>query len=106
MKINFEITHNISSSKGWGRYKAALATGAKIVESSTGNEWVSAAHAGDVEPGAEIVVRLQTMERSGKMRKETIENYDYRVIAKDGSRATLGFWNGLEVVVENAQAIA
>ena len=62
MQIEFKIAHTISSSKGWGRYQAATAAG-PLVQSSTGNVWVSAPHAGEAEDGTEITVTLQTMER-------------------------------------------
>ena len=79
--VHFAITHNISSSKGWGRYKAA-ANGCPLVQSSTGNEWVSAAHSGEIVEGSTITATLQTMERVGKMKKET--TFDTRAEA-DGA---------------------
>jgi hypothetical protein len=104
MTIQFTIAHNISSSKGWGRYKAQTAAG-KLIESSTGNEWVSAPHAGEIEPGAAITATLQTMERVGKgsRQRENIDTSSYSLIAEPGARAELGYWNGLQVVVENAR---
>lgn len=77
--------------------------GGPLVQSSSGNEWVSAPHIGEAAEGTEIAVRLQTMERVGKRREERIDNYDYRLIATLGERAELGFWNGLQVIVENAR---
>ena len=102
MTIQFEITHNISSSKGWGRYRASTPT-TKLVASATGNEWVSAPHSGTVEEGTPITVTLQTMQRSGKMRKETINTVDYALVSAPGATVTLGFWNGLEVSVAGAR---
>ena len=102
VKISFSITHNISSSKGWGRYSARTQSGL-LVQSSTGNEWVSAPHSGETAEGAEIVAVLQTMERVGKRREENISTESYRLVAATGQRAELGYWNGLQVIVENAR---
>lgn len=101
MKINFEVAHNISSSKGWGRYSVRTQS-ALLVQSSTGNEWVSAPHSGEAEEGTAITATLQTMERVGKRREEKISTESYRLIAAEGQRAELGYWNGLQIVVENA----
>ena len=100
--VHFAITHNISSSKGWGRYKAA-ANGCPLVQSSTGNEWVSAAHSGEIVEGSTITATLQTMERVGKMKKETIASETYTLVAAEGQQAEIGCWNGLQVVVTNAR---
>lgn len=102
--ITFQITHNISHSKGWGRYKANTPAG-PLVASSTGNEWVSAPHSGEAEEGTLITATLQTMRRSGKGRtsKENVDTTPYNLIAAEGQRAELGYWDGLQVVVENAR---
>jgi hypothetical protein len=100
--VRFEIAHNISSSKGWGRYRASV-NGQSLVASSTGNEWVSAPHSGIAEDGEEITVTLQTMERVGKMKREERNTTDYRLVAATGARAELGYWNGLQVIVDNAR---
>lgn len=100
--VKFEITHNISHSKGWGRYKVA-ANGQPLVKSSTGNEWVSAGHSGEIAEGTPITATLQTMQRVGKMRKESINSTDYALIAETGASASLGYFNGLQVVVSGAR---
>ena len=104
MQIEFKIAHTISSSKGWGRYQAATAAG-PLVQSSTGNVWVSAPHAGEAEDGTEITVTLQTMERVRRTGKENIATEVYRLIARPGSQAELGYWNGLLVVVSGAAEV-
>jgi hypothetical protein len=105
MQITFTIAHNISHSKGWGRYKAITPSG-RLVKSSTGNEWVSASHAGEAEEGTPITATLQTMQRVGKLKKESINATDYNLIAAEGRRAEIGYWNTLQVVVENARVVA
>ena len=106
MKITFEIGHNISHSKGWGRYKANTPAG-KLVVSTTGNEWVYAGHSGEAEEGTPITATLQTMRRSGKGRtsKENVNTTPYSLVAAQGQRAELGHWDGLQVIVENAHLV-
>jgi len=102
MEITFALAHNISSSKGWGRYRASTPAG-PLVLSRTGNEWVSAGHSGDVADGTPVAVTLQTMERVGKMRRERIDSYEYSLVAEQGSTADLGWQSGLRVMVEGAR---
>ena len=102
IEVRFSISHNISASKGWGRYKAS-AEGVTLVQSATNNAWVSATHSGQANEGAIIHVTLQTMERVGKRREERIDSYDYHLVADRGASATIGHWNGLEVIVEGAR---
>jgi hypothetical protein len=99
--VTFSITHQISSSKGWGRYSASV-DGTPVVQSSTGNAWVSAGHSADVVDGTVIVVTLQSQE-STKNGKKNTQTDTYRIVAKNGSSAILGFWNGLEVTVSGAE---
>lgn len=107
MKIQFAITHNLSTSKGWGRYKASTVAGS-LVQSATGNEWVSASHSGECEAGSEITVVLETMERVGKgsRQREVRDAETYRLIAEAGQTAELGYWNGLQVAVDGARRLA
>lgn len=105
MRITFEIAHNISNSKGWGRYSASTAAG-PLVRSRTDNVWVSAPHSGETEEGTPITVTLQTMERVGKRRTETINTESYNLIAADGQRAEIGYWRGLQVIVSGARNCA
>lgn len=93
--MTLRITHQISKSAGWGRYKVVGSNGAPIVRSSTGNEWLYSDKDVDVADGEAVVVTLQTQER----RTKWMENY--RLVAGEGS-AKLGFWNGLEVTVDGA----
>src|SRR5438128_881962 len=104
MTVKFEILHNISISKGWGRF-AAKSANKQVIQSSTGNEWVSAPKTADLEEGQEVVVTLQTMQRT-KSRRETINTTNYRIVVRDGAVAELGFWNGLHVAVEGAALVS
>lgn len=104
MEIKFAIAHNISHSKGWGRY-AADVNGTHLVTSSTGNVWVSSPHSAETSEGVKINVTLQTMERVGKRERsrEQIESSQYALVARQGARAELGHWNGLQVIVDGAE---
>lgn len=102
MTIEFTITHNISSSKGWGRYQASTSDG-PLVMSSTGNTWVSAGYSGECEAGSEITVTLQSQE-STKNGKKNTQTDTYHLVAETGASAVLGFWNGLEVTVVGAKS--
>lgn len=85
--IRAEILTKPSSSKGWGRYRVEGANGQAVMESRTGNPWLSANHSGDVEAGAEILieldVELQVGKGGGYARKERSQQR-YRLIAEEG----------------------
>lgn len=102
VQIAFSITHNISSSKGWGRYKATC-EGKPLVMSSTGNQWVYADHSGSAPEGSPIVVTLQICKRAKKSGRETMDTTDYGLIVAAGQTATLGTSWDLQVVVEGAR---
>lgn len=67
--IKIEIISQPSRSKGWSRY--SLKQGAtRIIESRTGNEWVSADHEGQAEGDATLT--MQVCLREGRNNKETV----------------------------------
>lgn len=102
--VDFSITHNVSTSKGWGRYKVTGQDGAVLIQSRTGNEWVSAGHSCDVPGGTPITVTIQLMLRVGKTRRETRYTDDYRLIAAAGETATCG--GNLELTITGAKKIS
>jgi hypothetical protein len=109
IEIRFTLASMPSHSKGWARYKAD-ANGSRLIESRTGNEWVSAPHAGQAAEGAEIIVTTQTMLRSGKGRtaKETTATRTYRMVAEAGATARIGpsfGGNTIAIDVTNARMI-
>jgi hypothetical protein len=105
VKVSFTLTHNISHSKGWGRYAASTARG-NLVQSSTGNEWVSASHVGEATEGTEITAKIQYMLRTKKGREEIYNDAPYKLIAKQGATAKIGAFNGVEIMIEGAEKVA
>ena len=55
MTVKFESINEPSRTKGWNRYQVTH-QGAKIVQSATGNIWVSGSKSGEVAEGAELVL--------------------------------------------------
>ena len=86
MTIQFDLLNKPSNSKGWARYAAAV-EGKPVIMSRTGNQYVSASHAGDVEPGAKIALTIQTMLRHGKGRtaREEIDTDKLTLVAEPGA---------------------
>ena len=85
--ITFSILSTPRRSKGWARYAAANQNGCKIIQSTTGNEWVSSDKSCDAEQGSLIVIRVQVMLRVGKNRtaREEISTETHTLIAEDGA---------------------
>jgi hypothetical protein len=91
MTIQFQPINQPSSSKGWARF-SAKSEGKPVIESRNGNEWVSAPHVGQVEPGSKIIVTVQTQLNHGKgrtARKETLTE-TYTLIAAEGESCIPG----------------
>lgn len=108
--LRFELVSKPSNSKGWARYAASIAGdgGARVVASRTGNEWVSASHAGSAPAGVELDVRLQVMLRIGRSKQEQISTETYRLVAAEGASTDLELRpgsQGLRVRVEGARLI-
>lgn len=101
MTIEFTITHQISNSKGWGRYSAKSSAG-PLVQSSTGNEWVSAPHNGELTEGKlfTVTTQTQTVSKSGK---KTLDTNNWHLVASAGATAVIGYWTGLEITVQGAR---
>ncbi len=91
MTIQFAPINEPSSSKGWNRYQVSV-DGRRVVESATGNAWVSSAKAGEVEDGATLILTVQTMRRVGKSRtaRENVETEKYTLIADSTATCTPG----------------
>lgn len=62
--VAIQITEKPSNSKGWARY-SVLEGERRVIESKTGNQWVSANHAGEVADGTEITLTTEVMLRVG-----------------------------------------
>lgn len=86
MTIQFDLVNKPSNSKGWARF-SATADGRPVIMSRTGNQYVSASHAGEAEPGARIALTIQTMLRHGKGRtaREEIDTDKLALIAEPGA---------------------
>jgi len=107
--IEFKLIDKPSNSKGWGRFSASV-NGAAIIQSRTGNEWVSANHSGESEDGAEIVLTCQIMNRIGKRKTEEITKQEYRLIVESGATADVdcrptGVAQGMRIEVNGARLI-
>ena len=88
-QVRFELVDKPSSSKGWGRYSAKSGD-AFVVRSRTGNEWVSASHdTGDMEPGAEITLTCQTMNKVGKFKKESVATETFALVVEPGAECEI-----------------
>lgn len=89
--IKIEVTDQPSRSKGWARY-AASQDGRRVVETTTGNEWIgSTTKEGQAEAGSIIEVRSQVQLSVGKGaygRKET-STESYKLIVDDGAVAEI-----------------
>jgi len=105
--VKFTLATMPSSSKGWARYKAAAVDGANLIESRTGNEWVSAPHDGETVEGAEFCVDSQTMLKTQKTRTGTLYARRHRLVAEAGAtcRIGAGFHNSLTIDIQNARMI-
>lgn len=93
--VAVSILDKPSNSKGWGRY-AVDQDGRKVVESRTGNQWVSANHAGDAQPGSQITLTMQVMLRvgnSGRQREEVSKEI-HTLIVEDGASCEIEFRPG------------
>ena len=99
-----EITHNISRSKGWGRYKI-VADGRPVVTSATGNEWLYAGKEFELPEGTEFSITLETSETAKKSGRENRQSETHRLVADASASAKIGYWDGLEVVVSGARAL-
>jgi hypothetical protein len=90
-KVQFTPINAPSTSKGWNRYQASV-NGSKLVESATGNAWVSSPKSAEIEAGTVITLIAQTMRRVGKARtaRENVETETYTLIAEPGASCTPG----------------
>ena len=86
-EIKFHIDSKPSNSKGWARYSAALEDGTPVVQSRTGNHWVSADHRGEVKGGEIITLTMQVMLRvgQGNRRREEITKVEHQLVARAGA---------------------
>jgi hypothetical protein len=82
--VSIKISSKPSSSKGWGRYALALSSCQAIVTSSSGNEWVSAPHAGEAAEGAELALKIQVMLKIGKTKRQEITTETHALVAAEG----------------------
>lgn len=84
--IRAEILTTPSRSKGWGRYRVEGANG-PVMESRTGNQWLSANHSAEVEDGAAILIEMDVELSVGKgggyARKERSQR-QVRLVAAEG----------------------
>lgn len=105
--IKFTLESKPSNSKGWGRY--AVAQGEKkIIESNTGNQWVSSNKEGLAEAGSEIEITAQVMLREGKgfRAAENVYMEKTMLIVEDGATAEISFRpgsQGVTIKVEGAR---
>ncbi len=108
MTVTFELRRTVSNSKGWARYAAAV-NGSPMIQSRTGNEWVSASHEGDAAEGCEIIVRTQTMLRVGKGRTERESRYNHSYVLRAEPEATCeigsSFLGHLHIVIRGARML-
>ncbi len=85
--IKIEVTDSPSNSKGWARYAVSQDT-RKVVQSTTGNEWVGkTTKEGVAEEGSFIRVRSQVMLRVGKGRhaREEVTTREYLMVVQTGA---------------------
>jgi hypothetical protein len=100
IEVAFRLLKTPSNSKGWARM-AADAGARRLIESRTGNEWVSADHSGSAAPGEEIVLRVQESLAHGKGRtaRQEVKTYTYRLVAEDGAACQIGeTWRDYTVI--------
>jgi hypothetical protein len=105
MTVQFNLLKTPSNSKGWARYKASV-DGAKLIASRTGNEFVSASHAGETAEGVLITLTTDMMLRVGKGRtaRETRQGDTYRLIADPAAKCEIGNCvSHLHIVIEGAR---
>lgn len=88
--VKFSILDTPSNSKGWARY-AVGQDGRKVIESNTGNEWVSSDKSGDAEQGSTITLRSQVMLRVGKGRtaREEIDTETFTLVIENGAECEI-----------------
>jgi hypothetical protein len=103
--VKFSLTDKPSNSKGWARYSVAQGD-RKVIESNTGNMWVSSSKEGQAEAGSEIVLTAQVMLREGKYNKETVYPEVTKLIVEDGATAEISFRpgsQGIMIKIEGAR---
>lgn len=106
-EVKFHIMDKPSNSKGWGRYSVNQ-DGRKIIQSNTGNEWVSSDKAGNAEVGTQIALKTQVMLRVGKnaRAREEISTETFALIVEDGASCEIHFRpgsQGLKLAVTGAR---
>jgi hypothetical protein len=89
--VSFTLLRTPSNSKGWARYSASV-EGKRLIESRTGNEFVSASHTGSTEAGKTIAVTTQVALNVGKGRtsRQTTTTNAYTLIAEPGAHCEIG----------------
>lgn len=103
--VKFTLNDKPSNSKGWGRYSVSQGD-RRVIESRTGNQWVSASHEGQAEAGSEIVLTAQVMLREGKYNKETIYSEVTKLVVAEGATAEIYYRpgsQGIRITVEGAR---
>lgn len=93
--VKFQLLDTPSRSKGWGRYSVSQSD-RKVIESTTGNHWVSSSKEGAAEAGSIIELTAQVMLRVGKgyTAREEIKSQIIRLIVEDGATHEIYFRPG------------
>lgn len=91
MEMKFDLVKQPSHSKGWVRYRVTSSTDTRrVVESRTGNEWVSASHHGQVAPGERVEVVIELMLITQRTRRESRQTFEYSLVADPTASCMLG----------------
>jgi hypothetical protein len=95
-KITIEILSQPSKSKGWARYQVRRADGTPVVESNTGNPWVSAGHSGEAEDAAAMTLVMDVLLRVGKNRtaREERSQSEVELVAAAGETCEVEYRPG------------
>lgn len=94
--IGITIIDQPSRSKGWARYKVTDAAGVPVMTSSTGNEWMSAPHGGEFEPGAvlTLVIECELITGKGRAARRVRSAEAVALIVTDGAEDTVQYRPG------------
>ncbi|MDT8442631.1 MAG: hypothetical protein RQ723_13400, partial [Desulfuromonadales bacterium] len=94
--IAIRVADKPSNSKGWARYRLMGDDGRYVVESRTGNEWVSSSKSGEAQDGESLTLDIDVMLRVGKGRTAREERTQHTValVAATGAKANVRHYPG------------